>query len=202
MVEIIHASKIIKGKTILQDISLKLQPGKIYGLEGHNGSGKTMLLRLCCNLILPSSGEVHIDKGTTFGVLIETPGFMFHETAYNNLKYLADIHKKIGKKEIYDVLDKVGLSKSKNVKTKKFSLGMLQKLGIAQAIMENPNVLLLDEPFNALDESSCQCVKELILAQRDQGAAVVIVSHELNSIRSQCDSVYKMTNGVLSEEIT
>lgn len=197
MVEIINASKSIKGKPILNNINFKPEKGKIYGLEGHNGSGKTMLLRLCCDLLKPTTGTVNIDKGTTFGVMIENPGFMFSESAYNNLKYLADINKKIGEKEINAVLDSVGLSDSKKIKTKKFSLGMLQKLGISQAIMESPDIILLDEPFNALDDESCTKVKEIISEQRDRGAAVVIVSHELDYIREECDFVYKMRDGVL-----
>lgn len=197
MVEIINAHKTINGKQILKNINLKLEPGKLYGLEGHNGSGKTMLLRLCCDLIKPTSGEVIIDKGTTFGVLIETPGFMFNETAYNNLKFLADINKKISKKEIEKVLDDVGLKDVKNIKTKKYSLGMLQKLAIAQAIMENPDILLLDEPFNALDEESCKKIKALLLQQKERGATIVIVSHELNIIRAECDYIYSMTDGIL-----
>lgn len=197
MVETINASKTLKGKPILTNISFKPEKGKMYGLEGHNGSGKTMLLRLLCDLLKPTTGTVNIDKGTTFGVMIENPGFMFSETAYNNLKYLADINKKIGKKEIDEVLEKVGLSDSAKIKTKKFSLGMLQKLGIAQAIMENPDILLLDEPFNALDDESCKKVKEIFKEQRDRGAAVVIVSHELSYIREECDFVYKMRDGIL-----
>lgn len=197
MVEIINASKTLKGKPVLKNINFKPEKGTMYGLEGHNGSGKTMLLRLLCGLLKPTTGTVNIDKDTSFGVMIETPGFMFSESAFNNLKYLADINKKIGEKEIDEVLSRVGLADSKKIKTKKFSLGMLQKLGIAQAIMENPDVLLLDEPFNALDDESCKNVKEIIKEQRDRGAAIVIVSHELNYIREECDCVYKMTDGVL-----
>lgn len=199
MVEIINAGKVIKGKTILKNINFKPEAGLMYGLEGHNGSGKTMLLRLCCDLIKPTSGKVIIDTGTSFGVLIETPGFMFNETAYTNLKYLADIKKKIGEAEINAVLDRIGLADSKKIKTKKYSLGMLQKLGIAQAIMENPDVLLLDEPFNALDEDGIKTVKELIIEQKERGAAVVIASHELDIIRDECDMLFKMTDGELQQ---
>ena len=129
--------------------------------------------------------------------MIETPGFMFNESAYSNLKYLADINKIIGKQQIDNILKRVGLYESRNIKTKKFSLGMLQKLAIAQAVMEEPDILLLDEPFNALDEQSCKVVKELIIQQRNRGATVVVVSHELDIIRNDCDVLMKMADGEL-----
>lgn len=198
MVDIVNASKTIKSKKILNNINLKLERGKIYGLEGHNGSGKTMLLRICCGLIKPTSGTVKIEKNTTFGVVIETPGFMFNESAYNNLKYLADINKKVGRTEIDGVLKRVGLFEQKNIKTKKFSLGMIQRLAIAQAVMESPDVLLLDEPFNALDGESCETVRTLIKEQRENGSAVVIVSHSLDFVREDCDRIMTMTDGRLT----
>lgn len=197
MIRIVNACKTIKSKTVLNNINVEFEKGKLYGLEGYNGSGKTMLLRLCCGLIKPTSGEVIIEKNATFGVLIETPGFMFNESAYSNLKYLADINKIIGKQQIDNILKRVGLYESRNIKTKKFSLGMLQKLAIAQAVMEEPDILLLDEPFNALDEQSCKVVKELIIQQRNRGATVVVVSHELDIIRNDCDVLIKMADGEL-----
>lgn len=200
MVELIGAGKKIKGKQILNDINFTLEKGKLYGLEGANGSGKTMLLRMICGLIKPSEGRVQILKGTTFGVLIETPGFIFNESAYNNLKYLADINKVIGKAEIENILKRIGLYESRDVKTKKFSLGMLQKLGIAQAVMESPDVILLDEPFNALDEESIETVKQMILEQKERGASIVVASHTLDLLREQCDTVYKMTEGRLQKK--
>lgn len=200
MVELLGAGKRIKGKQILSDINLTLEKGKLYGLEGANGSGKTMLLRMMCGLIKPSEGQVRISKNTTFGVLIETPGFIFNESAYSNLKYLADINKTIGKAEIENILKRIGLYESRDVKTKKFSLGMLQKLSIVQAVMENPDVILLDEPFNALDEESIEIVKEMIIEQKEKGASIVIASHTLDYLREQCDAVYKMTDGKLSEK--
>lgn len=199
MVELINASKTIKGKPILNEINFKIEKGKMYGLEGHNGSGKTMLLRLCCDLIKPTSGTVRIDKGTTFGVIIENPGFLFNESAYSNLKYLADINKKIDKNEIINVIKQVGLEGSEKTKVKKFSLGMLQKLGIAQAIMETPDILLLDEPFNALDDKSIDNIKDILIKMRNNGTAVVIVSHTLDIIRNDCDELYNMTDGNLKQ---
>lgn len=199
MVELINASKTIKGKPILNEINFKIEKGKMYGLEGHNGSGKTMLLRLCCDLIKPTSGTVRIDKGTTFGVIIENPGFLFNESAYSNLKYLADINKKIDKNEIINVIKQVGLEGSEKTKVKKFSLGMLQKLGIAQAIMETPDILLLDEPFNALDDKSIDNIKDILIKMRNNGTAIVIVSHTLDIIRNDCDELYNMTDGNLKQ---
>lgn len=197
MLEIKDATKIIKKKTILENINFKPESGKIYAIEGHNGSGKTMFLRLCCNLIRPTTGHVIINEGTTFGVLIENPGFMFNETAFNNLKYLADINKKIGKSEINEILKIFGLEDSKDIKVKKYSLGMIQKLGIAQAVMENPDIILLDEPFNALDKESVQTVKKVLLKQKDRGSAIIIASHELEIFKDCCDYIYSMNDGKL-----
>ncbi len=197
MIKVCNVTKQIKGKTVLDKINFELEKGKIYGLEGHNGSGKTMFLRLLCRLILPSSGEVIIDDNTTFGVLIENPGFLFNETGFNNLKFLASINKKIGFKEIEQVLKDVGLYDSKDIKVKKYSLGMLQKLGIAQAIMETPNVLLLDEPFNALDEESVKITKKLLLKAASNGTSIIIVSHTLQDFKHCCDYLYTMNNGNL-----
>lgn len=199
MIEVRNASKIIKKKTVLQEIHLRIDGGKIYGIYGVNGCGKTMLLRLLCGLIQPTTGEVVCEEGTTFGVIIENPGFLFHETAFENLNYLAGIRKKIGKSEILEALDAVGLLDSKDIKVKKYSLGMLQKLSIAQAIMEKPKVLLLDEPFNALDEESVKRVKKLLRKAKEDGAAVILVSHDLSIIREECDCTIQMENGRIAK---
>ncbi|MGI6744665.1 MAG: putative ABC transporter ATP-binding protein YxlF [Firmicutes bacterium ADurb.Bin300] len=200
MVEVINASKTLCGKQVLKDVNFKMEKGVIYGLEGVNGSGKTMLLRLLCGLILPTSGKVMVDPGTTFGVLIETPGFMFNQTAYANLKFLAELNHKIGDKEINNILKRVGLYEERNTKVKKYSLGMLQKLGIAQAVMESPDILLLDEPLNALDEKSVKDAERLLLEINEKGTAILIVSHTLDILREQCHKLYKMENGELKEQ--
>lgn len=197
MIKVCNVTKLIKGKTVLDKINFELEKGKIYGLEGHNGSGKTMFLRLLCGLILPSSGELMIDDNIRFGVLIENPGFLFNETGFNNLKFLASINKEITLKEIEQVLKDVGLYESKDVKVKKYSLGMLQKLGIAQAIMEKPDVLLLDEPFNALDEESVKTTKDLLIKAASNGTSIIIVSHTLQDFKYYCDYLYTMNNGKL-----
>lgn len=197
MLQIKHVTKKIKGNIILDDISLTLEKGKIYGLTGTNGCGKTMLLRLICSLILPTSGEIIRDPGLTYGVIIETPGFLFHESAEENLNYLASINKKIGKAEVGEALKAVGLYEKRKTKVKKFSLGMVQKLGIAQAIMEKPQLLLLDEPFNALDKGSVQQVIKLLLELQRQGTSMVIAAHNIDFIEEHCDEILQMENGKL-----
>lgn len=200
MIEISNVTKTIRGRDVLKNISFTLEKGVVYGLEGPNGSGKTMLLRLLCGLILPTSGKVTVEPGTSFGVLIESPGFLFNETAFTNLKYLAELNHKIGDTEIESILKRVGLYESRNTKVKKFSLGMVQKLGIAQAVMESPDVLLLDEPFNALDDESVGNVKELLNEMNEKGTSIVVVSHTIDVFRSSCQKFYKMNDGFLTEQ--
>lgn len=182
MIELKEVNKVIAKKKILTNINLKLEEGKIYGLVGNNGSGKTMLLRLICDLIKPSSGQVIKDKNTTFGVIIENPGFIYEETALFNLKYLASINNKIKLDRIMEVLNFFRLDKDANVKVKKYSLGMQQKLGLAQAIMEYPDVLLLDEPFNALDDESYIEAKNILLEMKNKfNTTIVIATHDKSS---------------------
>lgn len=179
MIELKEVNKVIGKKKILTNINLKLEKGKIYGLVGNNGSGKTMLLRLICDLIKPSSGQVIKDKNTTFGVIIENPGFIYEETALFNLKYLASINNKIKLDRIMEVLKFFGLDKDAKVKVRKYSLGMQQKLGLAQAIMEYPDVLLLDEPFNALDDESYIEAKNVLLEMKNNfNTTIVIATHD------------------------
>ena len=153
-------NKLIKKKEILTDINLTFESGKIYGLHGHNGSGKTMLLRAICGLILPTSGSVTVDGKTvgkdiefpdSVGVIIENMSLIPEYTGFKNLQLLAGIKKKIGDSEIRDTLISVGLDPDDKRKVKEYSLGMKQKLNFAQAIMEKPELLLLDEPTNAMD---------------------------------------------------
>lgn len=178
MITLELVSKILKKKTILQNISVEFQQGEIYLLKGHNGSGKTMLLRLLCDLIRPTSGRV--DKPSyTYGVMIENPSFIEHETARYNLKFLASIQKKITAKDISFYLEKVNLLEFANTKVKDFSLGMKQRLAFCQAIMENPDVLLLDEPFNALDELNFSQTVNLLQEMKSE-KIIVIAAHGFN----------------------
>lgn len=199
MIELRGVNKIISNKIILDNINLKIEKGKIYGLIGQNGSGKTMLLRLICNLIKPNSGEIVRDKGITYGVIIENPGFMYEETAFFNLRYLASINNKIKMNRIIEVLKYFDLEEYKDIKVKKYSLGMQQKLGLAQAIMEYPDLLLLDEPFNGLDDKSYEKAKTILLELKEnRRTTIIIATHEKNSLNI-FDRVIKMENGRIKE---
>lgn len=194
-----NVSKTIKNNQILNNITLEIQKNKIIGIVGHNGSGKTMLLRAICGLIVPDEGTIKYYEDIDFGIIIEEPGFMDEHSAYDNLKYLADINKKIGKDKIMEILSIVGLKGKESNKVKTFSLGMKKKLAIAQAIMENQNLLLLDEPFNALDEDSSLHIQNILKSYVNKDNAIVIVSHHSSEIENLCDEIYKMNNGELSK---
>ena len=153
-------TKVLKGNEVLSNISYTFENGKIYLLTGHNGCGKTMLLRALCGLITPDSGEIICDKKCNFGVVIETPKFMENETGYFNLCYLASIRNTINKDTIKENIKLFDLDNEKNKKVKTYSLGMKQRLGLCQAVMEDPDIILLDEPFKAIDEENLNRIYE------------------------------------------
>lgn len=203
-VEINNLDKKIKENLILSNINLKFEKGNIYGIIGRNGSGKTMLFRAICGLIKPTNGSVLINgkllgKDIGFpqscGVIIENCGFWNQYTGYENLKKLASIKNIITDREIEDVLVKVGLDPNDKRQYKKYSLGMKQKLAIAQAIMEKPEILILDEPTNALDEESVEIVRNIILREKERGALVIIASHNKEDINYLADFKFKMDMG-------
>lgn len=179
MIKITDAGKSLRDKNVLIDINIEFEDGKAYLLTGSNGCGKTMLLRLMCGLIKPDSGQVEVPKDTTFGVIIESPAFVNFETGYENLKYLANIRGKIGRKEIEAVMERLDLTQAANKRVKTYSLGMKQRLAICQAFMEEPDVLLLDEPFNAVDSKNVETICEMIKESRDAGKIVVVAAHSL-----------------------
>lgn len=198
-----NVDKEIKGVPILNDISLTFEKGTIYGLYGHNGSGKTMLLRMIAGLIKPTRGEVLIDEKKLhfdmdfperIGVVIETPEFWSNYTGKEVLKTLAEIKGTIGDKEIIEALQRVGLDPKDKRVIKKYSLGMKQRLGIAQAIMERPDILLLDEPTNALDQSGIELARRIIREESDRGALVVIASHNATDLE-ECQIKIEMSDG-------
>lgn len=203
IIEIKNVSKSFKEQQVLIDVNLKLEEGHIYGLIGRNGSGKTVLLKIICGMMTPDKGEIFIngtklDKGsfpTDIGVIIENPGFISLWSGYRNLKYLASFNQKIEEYKILEVMQEVGLSDAIYKRVGKYSLGMKQRLGIAQAIMENPNILILDEPFNGLDKNGVDQIYGLLKEFKKQGKTIFLVSHIRDDIEAVCDCVYEIEHG-------
>ena len=196
-------SKVIKKNIILRNINLNMIGGKIYGLIGTNGSGKTMLMRLLAGLIRPSEGEIIVNghkveygKKLYFdmGVIIEKPEFFNDLTGMENLEMLAKLKGKIGKDEMIDAMNRVQLDPNNEKKVKEYSLGMRQRLGIAQAIMEDPEVLILDEVTNALDEEGIKMVYEVLNEEKKKGKIIIISSHNRIDIDTLCDEIYLVKN--------
>ncbi len=187
------------GKTqILKNINVSFEQGRIHGLIGRNGSGKTMLMKCICGFIKPTSGEITVDgkrvgKDVDFpknmGIIIETPGFIPYYSGYKNLKLLAGLNNRIGKKEIMQSMEQVGLDPKLKRHVRKYSLGMRQRLGLAQAIMENPDLLILDEPFNGLDKDGVKDMREYLLSYKEQGKTILICSHSAEDISVLCESL-------------
>ncbi|WP_071396578.1 ATP-binding cassette domain-containing protein [Bacillus tuaregi] len=203
-IELKGLTKKISKTTVLDNISLSMEKGKIYGLKGKNGSGKTMLMRAICGLIVPSEGRININgdilgKDISFpksvGALIENPGFIGSYTGFKNLKILADIKGEIDNNTINDVLLEVGLDPGDKKKYKKYSLGMRQKLGIAAAIMENPELIILDEPINALDEQSTNKVRDILQRRRKEGALIIVSCHDKEELEFLSDEIFIIENG-------
>ena len=194
---------------MLKDINVKFEGGKIYGLRGKNGSGKTMIMRMISGLIRPSSGRVIIDgkmlgRDMSFpesiGVLIENPSFISGYTGYKNLKVLADIKGIIGDKQIKESIRKVGLNPEDKRKYRKYSLGMKQRLGIAAAIMEQPDIILLDEPINAIDENGVEQVRKILNELKDMNRVIIIACHDREELERLSDVIYDMAEGRLYSE--
>lgn len=204
IIKIEHYTKILKKNMVLNDISLELSGGNIYGLKGVNGSGKTMLMRAICGLIFPTSGCIKIDekvlgKDISFpesvGVLIENPSFISNYTGKGNLKLLASIKQKIADSAVDEALINVGLQPEDKRIFRKYSLGMKQKLGIAAAIMESPDLLILDEPLNALDSAGAASVKEIIYKEKERGALIIISCHDTAELIEISDYIISLENG-------
>lgn len=207
MVEIKNYCKSIKSRPILNNVSYNFEYGKIYGIYGHNGSGKTMLLRAIAGLLVPDSGSVVIDgkvlhKDMSFppsiGIVIENMNLLPQYNAFDNLKILGKIKKTATDEDITTALERVGLKS--DLKVKKFSLGMKQRLNIAQAVFEKQKIILLDEPTNALDNDGVQLIYKLLKEEKERGALVVITTHHKKDLEEICDVVLKMTEGELHEK--
>ncbi len=209
-IEVENLTKIISKNTVLNNINIKMEQGKIYGLKGKNGSGKTMLMRAICGLIIPTEGRIIIDgkvlgKDISFpesiGALIESPGFISNYSGYKNLKILAEIQGKIEKEKIKQTISLVGLDPEDNKKFKKYSLGMKQKLGIAAAIMEEPEIIILDEPTNALDENSIKKLGGILRDLRDRGSLIIISCHDSEELNYLSDEIFFIENGEIKKHI-
>ena len=207
MVEIKNYCKSIKSRPILNNVSYNFEYGKIYGIYGHNGSGKTMLLRAIAGLLVPYSGSVVIDgkvlhKDMSFppsiGIVIENMNLLPQYNAFDNLKILGKIKKTATDENIKTALERVGLKS--DLKVKKFSLGMKQRLNIAQAVFEKQKIILLDEPTNALDNDGVQLIYKLLKEEKERGALVVITTHHKEDLEEICDVVLEMTEGEMHEK--
>lgn len=203
-IKIENYTKEIRKKTVLSNVNAEFESGKIYGLHGRNGSGKTMLLRAICGLILPTEGRVLIDGKTvgkdiefpdSVGLIIENMTMLPDFSAYDNLNMLAKIKKIATQDDIRNALETVGLDPDDKKKVKAFSLGMKQKLNLAQAIMEKPQLYLLDEPTNALDEETVNNIRALLLTLKSEGALIIIASHNKEDLDILCDEVYEIYEG-------
>lgn len=207
-IEVKNLTKKFKASTVLDNVNIAFEKGKVHGLIGRNGSGKTMLMKCICGIVPPTSGEIivnekRIGKDTDIpknvGVIIETPGFIPNYSAFNNLKFLAALNHKIGKHEIRKAIKSIGLNPDDKKHVGKFSLGMRQRLGLAQAIMENPDLLILDEPMNGLDKDGVCDMREYLLALKEQGKTILIASHSAEDIDILCDTVCEMDKGKLEK---
>ena len=203
-IKITDVNKTIKKAPILRDINLEFTGGKVYGLRGKNGSGKTMLMRAICGLITPDSGIIDINgkilgKDISFpesiGVLIENPAFIGNYTGFKNLKVLASIQNRIGDEQIRKALEDIGLDPDDKRTYRKYSLGMKQKLGIAAAVMENPDIIILDEPINALDDVSVEKVHDILEEQKKRGAVIIIACHDKEELDQLSDEIIEISDG-------
>lgn len=203
-----NISRTIKGRLILNKVSLNLRSNNVYGFTGRNGSGKTMLFRALSGLMRIDSGTVTLDGKVLhkdfdilpgLGITIENSGLYSEYTGYRNLKLLAGINKKITDEEIKQALNDVGLDHSDKRTVKKYSMGMKQRLAVAQAIMERPDVLMLDEPTNSLDESGVKLIRDIILRERERGAIILLASHNKEDISELADILFKVDNGCVTE---
>lgn len=207
-IEVKNLSLQIDKHQILQDVTVDFEQGQIHGLVGRNGSGKTMLMKCICGFVRPTEGTIFvqshqvgkdIDFPDDMGIIIETPGFIPQYSGLRNLKLLAALNHRIDTEQIRTAMRSVGLDPDMKRKVRKYSLGMRQRLGLAQAIMENPSILILDEPFNGLDKEGVGEMRTYLLDLRRRGKTVLIASHSTENIAILCDTVHEMDHGTIQK---
>lgn len=205
-----HVTKTFGNTNVIEAVSMEMESGRVYGLQGINGCGKTMLMRLISGLIHPTTGQIFVDgkvlRGEnsfpkSMGLLIENPSFLNSYSGYRNLEMLASISGKIGKKDVRMALERVGLSESADKKYGKYSLGMRQRLGIACAIMERPELILLDEPFLSLDEAAVGMVADIIRQEKERGALIILACHDYEMLSGASDEIFKIVGGKLAHHL-
>lgn len=206
IIKVENVSKIIRGNSVIEHISMELTSGKVFGFRGINGSGKTMLMRLIAGLIYPTKGQITVDNKIlgrdinfpeNMGLLIENPAFLDNYSGFANMKLLSSIQDKIDDKQIRRTLERVGLEPDSKKKYKKYSLGMKQKLGIAAAVLEKPELLILDEPANALDEEGVERLKKIVQEEKERGALIILSCHDAYLLEEMSDVIYLLQDGKL-----
>lgn len=206
VIEVNNLSKRFKEEYVLKNVNVSFEQGKIHGIIGKNGSGKSMLFKSICGFVIPSEGEIivegkrvgkDVDFPKNLGVIIETPGFIPQYSGYKNLKLLASLQGKINADEIRQAMERVSLNPDMRKAVRKYSLGMRQRLGLAQAIMESPSIYVLDEPMNGLDKEGVHDMREILKSFREEGKTVLIASHYAEDIEELADDVCEMDHGEL-----
>lgn len=207
-IELENIRKSFGREEVLKELTWQVEEGAVYGIVGNNGSGKTVLMKCVCGFLPVTAGIVRVggkvigletDFPESLGVIIETPGFLPNLSGKRNLEILAGLRRQIGEREIVRTLRLVGLDPEMKKPVARYSLGMRQRLGIAQAIMEDPRLLILDEPFNGLDRHGTREMREILLDQKRRGKTILLASHNREDIRILCDRVFEMDGGVMRE---
>lgn len=209
IIQVDYLSKSFGKATVLNNINVSFSKGQIHGIVGRNGSGKTLLMKCICGFLKPTEGTVTVSGKVVgkdveipedIGVIIETPGFVTNYSGYKNLKLLASVRGRISREDIEKAMELVNLDPKSRKHVGKYSLGMRQRLGIAQAIMENPKILILDEPMNGLDNDGVKHIRNVLLEMKKQGTTILLASHNRENISVLCDKVYEMDKGIIKEQ--
>ena len=209
IIQVDYLSKSFGKATVLNNINVSFSKGQIHGIVGRNGSGKTLLMKCICGFLKPTEGTVTVSGKVVgkdveipedIGVIIETPGFVTYYSGYKNLKLLASVRGRISREDIEKAMELVNLDPKSRKHVGKYSLGMRQRLGIAQAIMENPKILILDEPMNGLDNDGVKHIRNVLLEMKKQGTTILLASHNREDISVLCDKVYEMDKGIIKEQ--